>query len=84
MKMTINPNRPVEELIGDNRGICRQILGRIHCCTPYAEAYRLVHRKLKRTIRTIPVPLRRGLAKCVWDTLEEYRGTYYAVMGGRL
>lgn len=70
-----------EPLVGNNRGIIRQKLGRIHCCTPLLEACREVRPK---NMRSMPVELRRGWVKCVIDTLAEYRGTYVAVMTGRL
>lgn len=75
----INPDRPTEELIGDNRGIVRQKLGRIHCCTNWRDAYREIRSGIKNW-KAIPPELRRGLAKCVHDTLAEYRGTFVSVM----
>ena len=75
--MQINPNRPVEELIGDNRGIVRMKLGNIHCMTSVLDAARECR---PRNMRDVPVELRRGLAKCIMDTLAEYRGTFVGVM----
>ena len=79
--MTINPNRPVEELAGSNYGIVRQKLGRIHCMTSVLSAARQVR---PHAMRDYPVALRRGWAKCVIETLAEYRGTYVAVTRGNL
>lgn len=78
--MNINPTRPVEELTGNNRGITRQRLGNIHVMTPILAQCRQVR---PLNMRTMPVELRRGWVKCVLDTIEEYRGTYVAVMTGR-
>ncbi len=80
-KLRIDPNRPMEELVGDNKRYVRWKLGQIHCMTNFREAARkcrLANRK------DVPVALRRGLLKCVWDTLEEYRETYLSVMNGRV
>jgi len=81
MKAYVNPARPFERLIGDNRGIVRQILGRVHCCAPLKEA--LLKSRPKR-MRSMPVALRRGWVLCVLETRDEYRKTYFDVMGGRL
>lgn len=78
--MNINANRPLEELVGDNRGIVRQILGRCHCCRPVME---LAREARPKGMRSVPVALRRGWAKCVIETIAEYRETYFAVMTGR-
>ena len=79
--MTINPDRPIEELQGTNRGIVRQRLANIHCMTPLLGQARAARPK---TMRGVPVALRRGWAKCVIDTMNEYQGTYVAVMSGNL
>lgn len=79
--MKINPSRPLEDLIGDNRGIVRQILGRCHCCSPILK---LAREARPKGMREVPVALRRGWAKCVIETRDEYRETYLAVMSGRL
>lgn len=73
--------RPVEVLIGDNRGIVVQILGRIHVMESIFAAARAARPK---NFRRIPPALRRGWAKCVIDTHLANRATYCAVMGGRL
>lgn len=75
--MYVNPERPVEELTGSNRGIVRQILARTHCMTPVLKAARECR---PARMRTVPVALRRGWVKCVMDTLAEYRGTFTGVM----
>lgn len=80
--MYINPARPIEELIGDNRGIVRMKLGNIHCLTHWRTAYRDIRAGITNW-RNIPPELKRGLGKCVYETLEEYRGTYRAVVTGQ-
>jgi hypothetical protein len=80
--MKINPDRPVEELTGDNRAIVRQILGRIHCMESVLDAAH--EARPKGGMRGIPVALRRGWAKCVLDTLAEYRSTYIGVVSANL
>jgi hypothetical protein len=77
--MTINDKRPLEELTGSNRGIVRQRLGNIHCLSSRLSAARAAR---PRSLRSVPVALRRGWAKCVIDTMAEYRSTYVAVMTG--
>lgn len=79
MSIKINPDRPVEDLVGDNRGIVRQILGRVHCMTHPLKAAKQARPK---NMRKVPVALRRGWAKCVLETLNEYRSTYLYVMRG--
>ena len=76
--MTINPSRPVEDLVGSNRGIVRQRLGCFHVGNSYLAAAR--HARPKG-MRKVPPALRRGWAKCVLETWNEYRATYRAVMG---
>lgn len=70
-----------EPLVGNNRGIVRQRLGCIHCCSSVLEAAR--HAR-PNGMRSVPVALRRGWVKCVIDTMEEYKSTYAAVMLGCL
>lgn len=77
--MTINRTRPVENLIGDNRGMIRMKLGNIHCMSSVLTAARHCRPK---NMRRVPVALRRGWAKCVIETLAEYQGTYRFVMTG--
>lgn len=79
--MRIDTSKPLDELIGANRGIVRQILGRIHCCTAPLAAARQVWPK---GMRGKPKAIRRGLAKCILDTLREYRTMYFDVMTGNL
>ena len=79
--MRINQDRPVEELVGTNRGIVRQRLGVFHCGHSALAAAR--HAR-PNGMRNVPVELRRGWVKCVLDTWAEYRGTYVAVMTGNL
>ncbi len=79
--MNINHNRPIEKLVGDNRGIVRQILGRTHCMSTPLTAARAAR---PRGMRNVPIALRRGWALCVLETLAEYRGEYVAVMTGNL
>lgn len=75
--MQLNPSRKIEEMVGNNRGIIRQKLARIHCMTSVLSAARECRPK---SMRSVPVALRRGWAKCIMDTLAEYRGTYIGVM----
>ena len=75
--MKINPDRPLEDLVGDNRGIVRMRLGNVHVARSYLHAAR---ESRPRNMRLMPVALRRGWAKCVLETWNEYRGTYNAVM----
>ena len=78
--LTINPDRPIEELIGPNRGIVRMRLGNMHCMTPFREVARELRPK---NIRDASPALRRGLLLCVYETLAEYRGTFLHVVNGR-
>jgi len=75
--------KPVEHLVGDNYGILRQKLGRIHCCTRPIDAIREITSEI-RNWDEVPRELRRGFYLCVIETLEEYRETYVAVMTGNL
>lgn len=79
--MTINSTRPVEELVGDNYGIVRMRLGNIHCCASLLEQARKAR---PMGMRSVPVALRRGWAKCVLETVAENRGMFYDVMTGRV
>jgi hypothetical protein len=81
MKMQINENRPFEELIGKNYGIVRQRLANIHCMSTKLVQARAAR---PRGMRKMPVALRRGWAKCVLDTMNEFQETYRSVMTGRL
>lgn len=79
--MQLRITKPIEELIGNNRGIVRLKLGHIHCCTRPIDAIR----EIKSTIRNwndIPKPLRRGFILCCLQTLNEYKQTYISVMNG--
>ncbi len=78
--MRIDTGKPLEELVGTNRGIVRQRLGNIHCMTHPIAAARICR---PRNMRRAPVALRRGWALCVLETLHEYRSTYVAVTSGR-
>ena len=77
--MYVNPNRPVEELVGANRGIVRQRLANIHCMTSILGQARAAR---PRSLRSIPVALRRGWALCVLQSASEFRGTFVAVTSG--
>jgi hypothetical protein len=77
--MNINPTRPIEDLTGNNQGIVRQILGRCHCCSPILK---LAREARPKGMRTVPVALRRGWAKCVIETNKEQRDLYVSVMRG--
>lgn len=81
MKIRINTARPIEELIGQNYGIVRQILGRVHVSKSVLQAARAAR---GRNMRKVPVALRRGWAKCVIETWAEYRQLYVDVVTGNL
>ena len=87
--MRIDPNKPLEKLVGSNRGIVRQRLGRFHLSHSVLEAARYARRgedndrKAFRSWRSYPVALRRGFALCVIETWTEYQQTYNYVMKGR-
>ena len=56
--MNINPNRPIEKLVGDNYGITRQIVNRCHVGLSLLQ----VAREARPTnMRKAPPKLRRGL-----------------------
>ncbi len=80
--MRINESRPVESLVGNNRGIVRQRLGNFHVSNSFLAAARFA--RPNGGLRKYPVALRRGWALCVLETWKEYRNTYAAVMCGRL
>lgn len=75
----VDHRREVEDLVGANRGIVRQKLGREHCMTGVLAAARICKPK---SLKRIPRELRRGWVKCIIDTLSEYRATYFSVMAG--
>ena len=77
--MLINNNREIEPLVGDNRGIVRQILGRVHCYSSRLTAARAARPK---GMRRVSIALRRGWALCVLQTIAEYRGEFDLVMKG--
>lgn len=78
--ININGHRPVEALVGANRGIVRQRLGNFHVGHSILAAAR--HAR-PASLRSAPVALRRGWVLCVLETWREYRGTYEHVMYGR-
>lgn len=92
--MNINPAKPIEELIGDNRGIVRMILGNVHCSCPLSYAARAVYSKLcakrretagltlRGALAEYPRPLRRGLALCIVETWDEYTQQYREIRYG--
>ena len=71
--------RPIEELVGVNRGCTRQRLGNIHCGAPLREQLR--HAR-PDGVRKAPPALRRGWVLCVLQTVEENRDLYRFVMNG--
>ena len=79
--MKINPDRPLERLVGDNLGIVRQKLGNSHCELPLMDQVRACR---IRDRRSAPVGLRRGLVLAVLETAAEYRETYRGVVSGVL
>lgn len=76
MNILISEKRPIEELVGVNRGIVRQKIGRLHCMMRLIEVVREIR---PTNFRKVPPELRRGFVKCVADTLDEYRATYFDV-----
>ena len=78
--MNLNPNRPLERLVGQNRGICRQIINRdVHAGMSDVSAVRHVLRSMKHW-RDVPVGLKRGLIlECV-ETQRENRDLFRYVM----
>lgn len=76
MNILISEKRPIEELVGANRGIVRQRIGNLHCMMRLIEVVREVR---PSGLRKAPPSLRRGFVKCVADTLDEYRATYFDV-----
>ena len=80
--MKVNPNRPVEELVGPNRGITRELLGNVHCMRRVLDQAREV--RPYGGLRAYPVELRRGWALCVLQTIRENRSCYIGVVTGNL
>lgn len=77
----INPDRPLEELTGSNRGILRIRIGNIHVMTPFTE---VVRRCRPKNIRKASPALRRGLILMVHQTLMEYRQEFLDVVNGNV
>lgn len=77
--------RPIEKLVGQNAGIVRQIVDRdVHVGRSYLSAVRHVCSKLGNTpLRSIPVPLRRGLILAVIEEHRANREVFDYVMRGR-
>lgn len=78
--MRISEERPLERLVGVNRGIVRQKLARLHVGRPI--------RELLRECRPLSMAahapaLRRGWVLCVLETIREFRGTYVSVVAAR-
>lgn len=69
-ELRVDPARPMEELMGGDRGVVRIRLGNMHALTSFREAARACRPK---NIRKAPVALRRGLLLLVWQTLQENR-----------
>jgi hypothetical protein len=77
--MYVSPNRPIEELIGENFGIVRMRLGNHHAGCSLLSAARCAR---PRNMRRAPVALRRGWVKRVAETWADNRETYlYAITG---
>jgi hypothetical protein len=77
----INPNRPLEELVGQNRWVVRHKLGRIHLANSLKHALRETRPK---GMRTMPVELRRGWVLCTINTWNEFKNDWIAVTTGNL
>jgi hypothetical protein len=78
--MTVNKDRPIEELVGRNARIVRNRLGNIHVMTPIKEQLRLVRPK---DMRDMPVELRRGWALLALKTIEHNRSDFIFCTTGR-
>ena len=77
--MNINPNRPIEKLVGDNYGITRKIVNRCHVGLSLLQ----VAREARPTnMRKAPPKLRRGWALCVMETHFANQGLFYRVAKG--
>jgi len=77
----INPDRPIEELSGDNRGMVHLFVDRCHV----GESILTIAREARpdrATIQAASPELRRGWALCVISRHLENRQTYVDVMGG--
>jgi len=61
----MSPSKETEMLLGVNRAIVRQIMGRTHALTSNLRACREVRLALHQPWRSIPRPLRRGLIATV-------------------
>ncbi len=79
--MIINKDRPLEELTGANRWTVEDRLGRVHVGTSTREQLREARPK---SMRNIPVRLRRGWAKLALETIEYNRALYRDVMSGQI
>ena len=82
MKIRINKDRQIEELLGQNYGITRQIVCRMHIGDSVLKVARAARPGPMRG--KVPVALRRGWVKCVIQTHLENRKLYADVMNGTL
>lgn len=80
--IVLSPLRPLELLTGDNLGIVRQRLGRIHCMTEIRSQLRHARPVNFRRQTADNIGLRRGWALAVLSTVAEYRRTFVYVMNG--
>jgi hypothetical protein len=68
----MSPSKETEMLLGANRGIVRQIMGRTHAMTSNLKAVRAVRLALRQPWRSIPRPLRRGpIATVILEHAED-------------
>lgn len=81
MNLRINPERPIEPLIGDNRRYVRWKCGQLHCMTSLREACRQMR---PRNILDASPALRRGMILCVAETMYGNRQLFQDVMAGRI
>ena len=77
----INPDRPLEQLTGSNRGVVRIRIGNMHVMTPFTQVVRACRPK---NIRNASPALRRGLILLVHQTLTEYRQEFLDVVNGNV
>ena len=88
--MNINPNRPLERLVGDNAARVRFKVGKLHVATSYMDVYRAVirplikqaKRKRKRGWARYPAALRRGLVLYCYEQHAQNFKLYRDVMSG--
>ena len=77
--MNINPNRPIEKLVGVNHFITKKRVDRCHISLSLLQ----VAREARPTnMRKAPPSLRRGWVLCVMETHQANQGLFYQVVKG--